>query len=123
MSINSIWAIILILVIGGISLIFLVLTKHFYRKSQILVRKNPQESSNYSKSVIIGVVSGLVVLVLDRIITTSLQKIPQIDASSIYSLVGSIISIIIVACFIVSLILVLISYTLYHGLKNIVRTK
>ena len=96
---------------------------HLQRKIDTLIVKNRKEAIDYSKSVVIGVVSGFIVIVVDRIITIAFANGLSIDKSSLYNAILSIISVIIIGIFIATLIILAVYFLTYRGLSIIVKTK
>ena len=76
---------IIMFVIFIISLLLLFFAKKYFKKIQKLVEKNPKDSLDYGRSIVIGMVSGVIVLSLDKIFTQYTNNPPKFDFSSLYN--------------------------------------
>src|SRR3990172_205499 len=81
--------------------------------------KNKKLSGHYMESIIVGMVSGIVVLVLDRGMTAFFQNLPKVDWQSALLFTISLIDAFIVLFFKFGLILLLVFYIIHRGLKKL----
>lgn len=106
-----------------ISSICTILVYRYSNKIKVLVKQNQEESISYGKSMVIGIVSGIVVISLDKIITSWLNSIQPLNFSSLYNFTLSLINIFVWAFFIASSLLLIVFYLLYKGLDVTMRKK
>lgn len=104
-----------------ISIVMFFIARNYQKKIQNLAKKNPDDSLNFGRSIITGMVSGVIVLALDRIFTKYTSNPPKLDFSSLYNFLISLIGIIIIAFFIGSFIFLLVFYIIHKGLKSTIR--
>lgn len=90
----------------------------YLEKIQNIAKKNQQEAKKYGSDLVTGIVSGCVVLVLDRIITPMFNAKFSFVTSSAYDFILSAAGVIIILFFEVSLLLFLIFYIIYKGMNK-----
>ncbi len=113
-------------ILGGtlvLSIIFAFFANKYKNKAVDIVKNNKNESTNYSKSIIVGIVSGIIVVAVDKIVTQLFNHPFTIDTSSIYNLMLSIVGILIFAFLIGSFILLIAFFLFYKGLSSSIKKK
>ncbi|MGV8151222.1 MAG: hypothetical protein ACP5NV_05850 [Candidatus Woesearchaeota archaeon] len=111
------------IIFGSLTLILgFILYKQFH-KYQETVRKHKKQAVNFWQNFTIGVTSGLMVLVLDRwwsIVSTSNLKI---DWSAIVPLIKSLIIVLITYTLFAIVLFLIVLWLLNIGLKSYIRKK
>ena len=101
-----------------IGLVFFI--RKYYKKSRDIASANRQQASAYSKNIIIGITSGVIVLVLDRVINLFIQHLPSLDTTNILAFITSVAGAILLGVFVAAFILAAVIYTNYIGLGAVV---
>src|SRR3989344_5077447 len=105
------------------SLIFFLYAKKFFYRSQEIALKNKEEVIPFNRNIVAGVIAGIIVIALDRVITKWVTNPPTPDFSSIQNFRCSIIGIVVVAVLVASFLLWITSYLIYRGLEGITEQK
>jgi len=114
------------IIMGGalvISTVFLIFANRYQEKIQLLVKQKKNISLNYGRSILTGLVSGVIVLTLDKVITKWVTNPPSLDFSSLYNFFASLAGNILVSLFVGSFLILIIFYTIHRGLEVSVRKK
>ena len=94
-----------------------LLAKTYLNKIRSFSNKEPEKASKYGMNVIAGIVSGVVVIVLDRIISSILQIDFSFMKTSFFETIISATGILIGLFFKVSLLLFLVFYIIHKGMR------
>ena len=78
---------------------------------------------DYGRSIITGMISGLIVLALDKIVTNYINNPLKFDFSSWYTFLFSLIGILVIAFFIATFMSFIVFSIVYRGLKVSVKNK
>ena len=105
------------------SLIFFLYAKKLFYRSQEIALKNKEEVIPFNRNIVAGVIAGIIVIALDRVITKWVTNPPTPDFSSIQNFLFSIIGIVVVAVLVASFLLWITSYLIYRGLEGITEQK
>lgn len=111
--------IIYVLVISMVDILLLIGIKFYSIKYNNEIKKNKEVSRTYSHDIIIGTISGMIVVVIDKVITLTLGNIPKIDFSSVYSIIGSLMGVLLIVVFICAFLTLAVIYLLYLGIKTV----
>lgn len=113
-----IYLIAVIVVIFILYLLFIVL-RNKIRKS---IKSNKKEARVYGRDLVIGLVSGVMVLVIDRVVNfiTNNSNLPHLDTSSLFPFIASLIGIIFI---VVIISLALLDITLFLAFLGFPRLK
>lgn len=101
-----------------VDLILLLGIIRYNRKLRVLITKKRSEIKSYSHDIVIGLVSGIIVIVIDKIATMVTTNVPYIDFSSIWSIIGSIIGILIIVLSISLFLILAVIYIIYIGFNT-----
>lgn len=82
-----------------------------------------REAKIYGKNVVAGIVSGIIVVLIDRGITAAFKNPPSIDYTSFWTILVSGSAAFIVLAFEVGLILLLVVWIINRGLSGLARKK
>ena len=108
-----------------ISLVFIYFANRYNNKIRLLVKENKDKSVSYGQSMVCGIISGVIVIALDKIITqwVNLTTKPSLDISSAYNLTLSLTGIFIAALFVGSFLLLIVFFLVHRGLDVTCRRK
>ena len=119
---NNIIPILFLIIIITIDIILILLVNIYFKKIRVIHKDKPN-SLDYSKSISIGLISGVMVIVLDRVINLAVNNLPKLDTSSFYALFGSIIGILLIIIFLSTFLLFAILYLYHLGLSSFHKKK
>jgi hypothetical protein len=112
-----------VLSVSAIDILLIIGIINLRNKLSNSLKGNVKIARGYYHDIIIGVVSGMIVVTVDRIITNSVNNPPRIDFSSVWSTIGSLIGVFLVVVFVSAFLVISIMYLLYVGVKGISRAK
>jgi len=92
------------------------LANYYVKRIQRLVKNRPDASKRYGQNVVAGIVSGVIVLLVDRIITPLYQINFRFIGNTVWDTVLSAAIILLVFYFSMVLLLVLILYIIHKGM-------
>lgn len=97
--------------------IFFILKIVFYTRAvQEEAKVNQDLAGRYGEGLIIGLVSGGIVIVLDGFVTAIFSSVTKINLDLLFSSLGYVLGILLAAVSLVLLALFLISYIIYKGI-------
>lgn len=115
--------ILFIVIIVMVIIILAIIGIIFSQRLKSEVAKNKEIASNYSNGLIIGFVSGIVVLVLDKVVILITQGLPKIDKTNILSVISSSLGILLMITLIASFLYASIIWVIYSGIKGLTKKK
>ena len=109
----------IIIMYGALFLgLFLCYLSYKYSKGiKQMVANNKEEAIPFSRSILTGFISGVIVIVLDRVITMYTKGIKPISSGTLYDYILSITGIIIISILIASFILITVFGLIHRGLR------
>lgn len=96
---------------------------HYYYKIIEIRQSNEKGVKGYSKEIVVGIVSGLFVLVVDRIITNFLKNLPLLKFDGLSAFFISLINAIFSILLTVFGLLFCVSFIIYKGMSNLKKEK
>jgi chromate transport protein ChrA len=117
------WTIISGIIFTFITAVILILLYLQFKKLAKLSQENKKQAHNYGKNVVAGIVSGTVVIIIDRSLTLVFQNPPSIDYTSTQSLIITGSSAFVTILFEAGLILFLVIWIINRGLSAQVEKK
>ena len=109
-----------------VSILLLLLTWNYMKNIKEKAENNKREVVGYGKGIIIGIISGIIVLSLDRwinIVVRGLSEMGPIRAGSLLEIVISLVSTLVYLLFASSVLLFLVFYLINSGLGPDSRTR
>ena len=106
-----------------ISLVLFYYANKFSKRIKRAVAENKKDTIPFGGSIVAGMISGVIVIALDRIITQWTKNPPTLDTNSFYTSLLSLIGIIIVALLMSSFLLWIVFYLVQKGIVEISKNK
>mgnify|MGYP001590649333 CR=1 FL=1 len=107
----------------AIAIILFYFANKFSKRIRRIVSKNKKDTIPFGRSIVAGMISGVIVIALDRIINQWIQNRPTLDTSSLYNFFLSITGVIIISFLMASFLLFIIFYLIQKGVVEITRKK
>ena len=113
------WEVIIIL---AIDFVILLLVHFQFEKMKKLATDGKKKSKEYGKNLVVGIVSGLVVLILDKGVHSIL--FPEVDMSSLWSIISNLLTVVLPILILeVGILFLLIFYIINLGLNSMVKKR
>ncbi len=93
------------------------------KKTERLATEGKREANDYMKNILVGIVSGIIVIILDKGVPLIFENLPAIDTTSFQTIVVSLMRNSISVLFGGGLILLLVIVTVNRGLGGFVKKK
>lgn len=106
-----------------LSLTLFYFVNKFSKRIKKHVSENRKETIPFGISIVSGMISGVIVIVLDRIINQFVKNPVHLDTSSIYNMLLSITGIVIIALLTTSILLWTIFYLIQKGVVGLSNMK
>jgi len=110
-----------VIIVVLVDIILVLLVNHYLKRINYIFKRNKSNTIEYSKSILIGLVSGTIVVVFDRVISLAIDGLPSLDTSSIYSLFASLVGILLITIFLSASLLLAFLFLFYSGLRSIIK--
>ena len=92
---------------------------HFFNKIRSINKSNAREVEVYTKGAVIGVASGTVVLVVDRITTMVINNPPKLDFGNVGNLMLSIVGALLYILIASGILLLCVAFLMYKAMKHL----